>query len=174
MAEHADFLGAVRLTSGAHEAAAGTRVVTDVLVFRSRLPGSPERHAKGFLDPPHRLGGTAKTLLFSTYFAAHPEQVLGEMVVGSGLYGEDLVVDGEAPPDAGLDEALSRIVAESGRLAPPLGHRSPSPEEVLAPESRSGAPVGRIEAHSLRLPTLRAGGLGTPRRRVASRLSWRG
>lgn len=39
----ADLLGAVRLPSGAHRRAAGTDVVTDLLVFRRRMPGEAPR-----------------------------------------------------------------------------------------------------------------------------------
>ena len=39
IASLADLTGAVRLPSGAHQQAAGTKVITDLLIFRRREPG---------------------------------------------------------------------------------------------------------------------------------------
>src|SRR5699024_4739273 len=39
----ADLVGAVRLPTGAHRRTAGTDAVTDLLIFRKRMPGEPKR-----------------------------------------------------------------------------------------------------------------------------------
>ncbi len=153
MGERADFLGAVRLPSNAHEATAGTRVVTDVLVFRARAADAGASHAPGFLDPPRRLDKGDRALYVSAYFAEHPDQVLGEVRVGSGMYGlDDVVVESSAVPGDGLAEALGRVAAlESPVLGPPV----PAPflavrgvDHVFEQESVAEAPIGRIEQTS--------------------------
>ncbi len=45
IASLADLVGAVRLPSGAHQRAAGTAVVTDLLIFRRREPGREDQRA---------------------------------------------------------------------------------------------------------------------------------
>src|SRR6266571_8105738 len=53
IASLADLVGAVRLPSGAHQRAAGTRVVTDLLVLRRREPGRAPDPAGWEPAPPH-------------------------------------------------------------------------------------------------------------------------
>ena len=52
----ADLVGAVRLPSGAHQRAAGTGVVTDLLVLRRREPGRPPGSARLGAGPADRAG----------------------------------------------------------------------------------------------------------------------
>jgi len=145
MGERADFVGAVRLPSSAHEATAGTRVVTDVLVFRARGAGAEPAHAAGFLEPPELFGSSERSLYVSRYFAEHPDQVLGEVVVGSGMYGlDDIVVESKAAPGEGLAEALGRVAAAVPAMpAPFLEVRGV--DRVFHEESTAEAPIGRIE-----------------------------
>ena len=77
----ADFLGAVRLPTGAHRRTAGTEVVTDVLVFRKRLPGedpTPET-LRWVKTQPTDLGEAGARPLMNRYFHDHPENILGEL-----------------------------------------------------------------------------------------------
>ncbi|HET9658112.1 MAG TPA: hypothetical protein VFP72_22355, partial [Kineosporiaceae bacterium] len=170
--DRARFLGAVRLPSGAHRDAAGTEVVTDVLLLRRRLPGEiPDRAetwlsarplAAGEHDRGHDIGDGVDdggggevaeqtagpgALAVNDYFADHPEQVLGQMSVGRGARGRpELVVTG------GLDDLAARLRQAMGRLVATarengLGQTSRTDEaapvrEVLA--ARSDLPEGQL------------------------------
>ena len=142
MGEQADFLGALRLPSVTHQATAGTRVVTDVLLFRGRADGAPSAHANGFLDPPIAVVG-GDGLRSSAYFAAHPEQVLGEARVTSGQFGPELDIDGERVAPEVLDAAFGRVAAVVPPASAPEGSRDL--DNVLVSESIVFAPVGRLE-----------------------------
>ncbi|WP_458115958.1 hypothetical protein [Arthrobacter sp. D2-10] len=87
--ETADLLGAVRLPTGAHRRAAGTDALTDVLIFRKRLLGEEplnpqwlESHALPIED-----GAGQDLARMNAYFIDNPGRVLGEPVVGNGMYG---------------------------------------------------------------------------------------
>ena len=150
MSELADFLGAVRLPGTSHEAEAGTSVITDVLVFRRRETGAEPNHALGYLERPLSTIIGRDTIQTSSYFAEHPEQVLGAIGTRSGPYGPDLTVTSTDEVGVGLAEALGRIA--SGSIAPerapsPLPRRELDPALVVSPEDLAIAPVGRIERH---------------------------
>lgn len=97
--ETADLLGAVRLPTGAHRRAAGTDALTDVLIFRKRLLGeeplSPqwlESRVLAVGDDQNAaqdvvLDGSQDVARMNAYFIENPQRVLGEPVVGNGMYG---------------------------------------------------------------------------------------
>lgn len=104
---HADFLGAVRLPSSAHNQEAGTRVVTDILVLRGREPGHDPNHADGFLAAPDRVDGVR----MSSYFGEYPEHVLGGVTTRSGRFSTpELEITGS------LDEALESLPTALGQI----------------------------------------------------------
>ncbi len=90
LGDRADFLGAVRLPDTAFKANAGTEVVTDIILMRRRLPGEAARHVqpdwitttKQFASEENPGG-----IPISTYFVAHPEQVVGTMGAQGTMYG---------------------------------------------------------------------------------------
>ncbi|MBO0871810.1 MAG: DEAD/DEAH box helicase family protein [Pseudonocardia sp.] len=85
MAELADLLGAVRLPAGAHQRAAGTAALTDVLVLRRREPGRlPAGH--GWERSRPLVVDDGVELPVNEYFHTHPGHVLGEFGVGRGAY----------------------------------------------------------------------------------------
>ena len=86
LAVHADFLGAVRLPSGALD---GTDVCADVLFLRKRLPGQPPRHVdhQWIRTTPVMLDGMEVRL--STFFQHHPHLVLGTYTRDNRLYGAE-------------------------------------------------------------------------------------
>ncbi|MFD4933404.1 UvrD-helicase domain-containing protein [Streptomyces virginiae] len=143
MARKADLVGAVRLPTGAHRRTAGTDVVTDLLIFRRRekdkdftsgrtrngqvkpveerkkddppvwvhsikvddLPGQPEDEAEKLLAPEVHL---------NPYFLDNPQNVLGEMEVGHGMYGPgELRVVGDGDLDGSLAKALTKAVTRA-------------------------------------------------------------
>ncbi|WP_275466273.1 nucleotide exchange factor GrpE [Streptomyces noursei] len=140
MAEKAELVGVLRLPSGAHQRTAGTRVVTDLLIFRRREKDkafTSGRTRKGEVkqpsdrrpnDPPmwvHSLprfglpgqadpltDREAQPVFYNSYFHDHPEQILGELAVGHGLNRDnELRVDGDGDTFANLARALKRMVA---------------------------------------------------------------
>lgn len=85
----ADLVGAVRLPSGAHRRAAGTEALTDLLIFRRRAADEPPRDTAWETVSAQRVDG--QIIKVNTYFDMHPEHVLGEIRVGTGMYGNETV-----------------------------------------------------------------------------------
>lgn len=120
MAETADLLGAVRLPTGAHRRAAGTDALTDVLIFRCRLPGEEPLDLSWVETALVELNGQQGRM--NAYFLAHPARVLGEPVIGNGMYGsatlsvraEDLSVTGARLREQLADITGQAMVAERG------------------------------------------------------------
>ena len=83
IAERAELLGAIRLPNTAFKANAGTEVTSDILFLQKR-----ERPLIVEPDWVH-LGQTADGIPVNSYFAAHPEMMLGTMVREPGLYGNE-------------------------------------------------------------------------------------
>ncbi|MEV5434444.1 UvrD-helicase domain-containing protein [Streptomyces sp. NPDC052682] len=129
IADRADLVGAVRLPAGAHRRAAGTDVVTDVLILRRRDGKVPE-------TPPEWVGlspvqvDAERSVLVNNYFAQHPEMVLGTMALTSTQYGrDDLTVRPQEGTD--LSEALTEALAAITRQAHETGlTMSASPDAV--------------------------------------------
>lgn len=140
----ADFLGAVRLPNGAHRRTAGTEVVTDILVFRKRLPGeepTPET-MRWVKTAPTDIEGADSRPLMNRYFHDHPENILGQLRASTfrdsqiDVRAEDM----EQIPEL-LRQRLSVIVDEAhergrGYVAPSaemLAEREQEAEVELAP-----------------------------------------
>jgi N12 class adenine-specific DNA methylase len=136
MAAMADLVGAVRLPNGAHRRAAGTEVVTDVLLLRRREPGAPvveqvwETTAAVLVD--------GQRTRINNYFVDHPELVLGDLALGQGAYSAtELSVRGDLPtaPQA-LAQALGRITDAAAREGltftdRPADERPPDPAALV-------------------------------------------
>ncbi len=160
LAAKADLLGAVRLPRLAHSSAAGTKVVTDVLVLRRRDPADEitpdpdadeeegeetevESRASGWdevRDLTHPETGTVKV---NEYFAAHPERVLGTLTVRMGQFGPEVEVTGAAGEELGgqLREVFGQIAQE----AHASGQTMVAPEADWQPLQLAGAATARFE-----------------------------
>jgi N12 class adenine-specific DNA methylase/SAM-dependent methyltransferase len=144
----ADLTGAVRLPSGAHQRAAGTGVVTDLLIFRRREPGRQPDDTGWEQTRMAELDGTQVPV--NEYFLDHPDAVLGDMHAVHGAYSaEDLVV-AAGDTSAALARALARIAAHATSqgltwTATP-GQGGPPAAAPDGPRSRQ--PDGYLEAHS--------------------------
>ena len=105
LAERAELLGAVRLPNTAFKANAGTEVTSDILFFKKRdrlVKEEPEWiHTKENEDG----------IRINTYFADHPEMIVGNMEMISGPYGMEAscVPNNDKPFAEQLNEALSHI-----------------------------------------------------------------
>ncbi|SKQ84874.1 helicase-related protein [Mycobacteroides abscessus] len=110
-----DLIGAVRLPSKAFSRVAGTDVVTDLLILRRRDPAQPAPE-----QLPEWVTTTAAMLddddqptdtFVNSYFATHPDRVLGTMGLGRGLNGSPtLAVDGST--GAALAEQLAATLTD--------------------------------------------------------------
>lgn len=128
MAATADLLGAVRLPTGAHRRAAGTDALTDVLIFRRRLPGEEPLDASWVETASVELDGQQARM--NAYFVDHPARVLGEPVIGPGMYGaatltvrsEDLAATGARLREQ-LEEITERAVAAGRGMAERRGEQ---------------------------------------------------
>ncbi|WP_328384361.1 AAA family ATPase (plasmid) [Micromonospora zamorensis] len=138
MGELADLIGAVRLPTDAHRVAAGTDVVTDLLIFRRRPDGqepAPTRwlEAKPVQAPAGGPGQPSDTFEVNEYFLQHPEMVLGQQVTVSGRNRPVLAVVGDGDTSVALEQALDRMVAhaQASGLTMTPGERPRDAEVIL-------------------------------------------
>jgi len=148
IAELADFVGALRLPAGAHRRAAGTDVVTDLLILRRRAAGEPARGDAFERAVPLDLDGEA--LEVNEYFASHPTHVLGRLAVGRGVYGAgELLVEPAGEVDVALRAGLEAIAEHAKTVGLTMTARTDEPfrSEPVALVGRSERrPEGFIEA----------------------------
>ena len=83
LAERAELVGAVRLPNTAFKDNAGTEVTADILFLQKR-----ERKIDIEPDWVH-LGVTGNGIAVNSYFAEHPEMMLGVMEYDTRIYGQD-------------------------------------------------------------------------------------
>ena len=114
LADRADLVGAVRLPGGAFEKNAGTKVTTDILFLRKRLPGDVAGD-RGWTDVrpttmPNK-NGMDITGNVSAYFLDHPEMILGEHGFFDTLYQNRYAVRMRSGQDlkADLAAAVERL-----------------------------------------------------------------
>lgn len=106
LAERAELVGAVRLPNTAFEANAGTKVTADIIFLQKR-----DRPIVCEPDWVH-LGETEDGIPVNSYFAEHPEMVLGTMTRGNVLhYGRGDETSCEPIEGAVLSEQLRSAVA---------------------------------------------------------------
>ncbi len=107
IAERAELLGAVRLPVSTFSGNAGTEVTSDILFFQKR-----ERKITAEPDWIH-LGFSENGIPINSYFAEHPEMMLGTMKYDKGRFGENssytVCVNDDA--DFNLYEALNNAIA---------------------------------------------------------------
>ncbi len=109
LAQNAELLGAMRLPNNAFKANAGTEVTSDILFFKKR-----ERPMD--IDEPWVYTGlTEDGVPINSYYAEHPEMVLGRMVFSKSMYGKEddtacLPFDGIPLPEL-LEAAVKNINA---------------------------------------------------------------
>ena len=108
LAQRADLLGAVRLPNTAFKANAGTEVTSDILFFQKR-----DRMVEREPDWVH-LSEDADGIAMNSYFAEHPEQIVGKMEMVSGPYGMESTCkpDESRPFEEQLKEAVGRITGQ--------------------------------------------------------------
>lgn len=121
MSAMADLVGAVRLPTGAHRRAAGTEALTDLLLLRKREPGREPMNTEWERVTPAIIGD--RNIKINAYFHMNPQNVLGQLVVGNGMYGEETVsvkADDLSAVSQLLADRLNIIVTDA--LDRDLGH----------------------------------------------------
>lgn len=104
LAQRAELLGAIRLSNNAFKANAGTEVVSDIIFLQKR------EHPIEIEPEWVHLGLTPEGFQLNSYFAEHPEMVLGNLSVENTQYGrEECTV--EPIPGADLAEQLHQAVS---------------------------------------------------------------
>ena len=108
IAQRAELLGAIRLPNNTFKGNAGTEVVSDILILQKRdiiIDIEP--------DWVH-LNTDENGIKMNSYFADHPDMILGEMKMVSGRFGEEstCVPYENADLESLLDEAISNIHGE--------------------------------------------------------------
>ncbi len=140
----ADLVAAVRLPTGAHRRAAGSDVVTDLLVLQRRDPQSPPRSIEWETVTERVVDG--ERIRLNTYFDRHPEHVLGELAVGPGMYSATTLHVRADPAQAPtrfatvLDDVVETARLDGMTMTP----RQASPAQVQ-PVAR--APEGLWDGH---------------------------
>lgn len=112
MAQLADLVGAVRLPSRAHQKAAGTSVVTDLLIFRRREPDTPYAGLPFQTARKVTIGDDDREVSVNGLFLDNPDMVLGTMVMGAGMK-DAFGVRGDADAEPALREALGKVVSRA-------------------------------------------------------------
>ncbi|HEY9263344.1 MAG TPA: hypothetical protein VIQ11_01920, partial [Mycobacterium sp.] len=129
----ADLVGAIRLPSGAHRRAAGTEVVTDLLILRKREPGVPPASLQWETVTARSIDGAVTKI--NAYFDSRPENILGTLSSRSGMFGTDSLyvdVDDLAQVPAALRTALDSIVVDAVEHGQLMTARSASSEVARA------------------------------------------
>lgn len=114
LAERAELLGAIRLPNTAFKNNAGTEVTSDIIFLQKReKPISVEKNTPDWVFKDILENGIA----VNKYFADHPEMILGEMVEGNKLYGNQTNATMCVPFDGAdlkeqLDAAIQNIKGE--------------------------------------------------------------
>lgn len=145
MAERADFLGAVRLPTGAHRRSAGTDALTDVMVFRVREEGRAPAQAAWTSTRARVVDG--HEIRVNEYFEDHPEMVLGTLHVGHGMHGEataTVTADPGTHTPAALTAALHKIT-DDARAAGLIHSPAPASAPVQVTSEREHAALVRWE-----------------------------
>ena len=108
IAQRAELLGAIRLPNDTFKGNAGTEVVSDILILQKR-----DRIIDIEPDWVH-LNTDKNGIRMNSYFAEHPEMILGDMKIVSGRFGEETtcVPYENADLESLLDEAVSNIHGE--------------------------------------------------------------
>jgi N12 class adenine-specific DNA methylase len=146
IASLADLCGAVRLPSRAHQRAAGTGVVTDLLILRRREPGrAPDPTA---WERTRLIELDQASVPVNEYFLDHPGAVLGELSAVNGVYrADDLVVRSSGDTVPALARALDAVAATArsrGLTWTPAAARDA--DQAGRPAFRSIEPDGYIRA----------------------------
>ena len=104
IAQRAELLGAIRLPNNAFKANAGTEVTSDILFLQKR------EHPIDIEPDWVHLEQTEDSIPINSYFAEHPDMVLGRMQWDKSMYGNEQETTCEPIPDADLAQQLHAAI----------------------------------------------------------------
>jgi len=143
IASLADLVGVLRLPGGAHQRAAGTSVVTDLLILRRREHGREPDPVAWEQAPMTSLSGALVPV--NEYFLEHPGAVVGTLGTAGGVYrADDLVVTPVGDTIAGFTAGLTRIAADAGTRNLTMAPTSAEPAARPQPAMTSRHPDGHL------------------------------
>lgn len=108
LAERAELVGTVRFPNDTFKANAGTEVTADLIILKKReqpIELTPETSPDWV-----NLGQTGDGLPINSYFAEHPEMVLGKIVEGNKLYGRQ---DGDTSCEPLPDQDTMKLLHQA-------------------------------------------------------------
>ncbi|CUX61292.1 Helicase SNF2 family [Agrobacterium deltaense Zutra 3/1] len=110
IARSADLIAAIRLPEGSFRRDAGTDVVVDILFYRKRRAGEAEGD-QTWLDVEEVRPATEDegAIRINSWFARHPDFVLGDHALTSGPFGETYTCRGRAGVE--LETALKAVIS---------------------------------------------------------------
>jgi len=145
IAAMADLVAAVRLPAGSMQAASGTEVVVDVLLFQKRAPGVPANAVEwdSLMEAVPEEDGE-QALHVNRYFAERPTMVLGAHSRTSGPFGPTYTCRGstEANLAATLESVLEQCCPQGIHTPPdaPVARR-PEAARIQVGTAAEGATV---------------------------------
>ena len=146
IASLADLVGALRLPGGTHQRAAGTSVVTDLLILRRREPGRAPDGTAWEQARMTELDGAQVAV--NEYFLDHPGTVLGTLGAVNGAYrADDLTVSPAGDTIGAFTRGLSQIAAgarSQGLTWTPRTEAAPARQE----QAESQHPDGYLQARN--------------------------
>ncbi len=112
LAERADLIAAYRLPNDAFRENAGTDVVTDIIILRKK-DGNPFAHAQSWVNLDNAKTRKGEDIRINEYFAAHPQNILGQLDDDGSMYGDEkeMTVHGDPsrPPAIAMQQDLARL-----------------------------------------------------------------
>ena len=141
--KQADLIGAIRLPNTAFQGT-GTNVISDILVFKKREPGTAYKGEDFLISEAHYLNSGSWSsgdpyAAVNEYFDAHPEMVLGKAKNTGSRYGQTLTydpLDSKVSLQKQIENAFDRIKVKMDYTA------QPTQEEIRA-EIKAGAGKGK-------------------------------
>lgn len=139
ISDRADLLGAIRLPNNAFAKNAGTEVTTDIIVLRKRAQGK-KAGSNAWLNSVDFTDRDGNTVPLNEYFAAHPENMLGDFGAFGTMYrkGDTALVarDGQNTQQL-LEQAINRFPANV--MTPAVELKPETRETVQAENVRVGS-----------------------------------
>lgn len=129
LAEQGDLVGAIRFPGDAHKENAGTSVVTDMLIFRKRMPGEQpgDRSWLETTTVPDPAGG--EPIPVNKYFAQNPHMVLGTIDRTGSLY------QGNSANVSKTDDYEDRLAKAVAALPSNVMTPARAPKDRFAPDT---------------------------------------
>lgn len=109
IAQNADFLGAIRLPNTAFKQNAMADVTTDLVFFKKN--SSPEKNINQDWICTERFGNDndVSAVFYNSWFAKHPELIIGELSIEGSAHGPQLVCNPKAEQENLAEEIHNRI-----------------------------------------------------------------